>query len=370
MNKDNYECAVLIPIYRQEYTLEEKMSLHQIHKYLSGYHIFFVAPVGLKVEKYQALVPKAMVKFFPKKYFSGFEGYNCLMTSQDLYLAFLSYKKVLICQTDVFVFSNDLEQFLKLPYDYIGAPCAKHKPWECRLYGGNGGFSLRNVQSILKIIEKKFGKHGHINGMNEDTFFSDCGENGEDDFRVAPLDIALKFSFDQPLAKISYELNGHKIPFGFHGWYNYDISVSKMLITSYIGTNYAWKENIPNQEHLCKIKEFFKENKLVYMYGAGDIGQVFYEFCRKEKIDFEGYIVSDDQMINRTVYNNKKIYHISDIDNIKNCSIVITIMRRYRSMEDFERTLQLKGVTKILSVTTEMIFAVEEDLLRQKYFDN
>lgn len=370
IRKKDYECAVLIPIYKQVISIEEKISLQQISKNLNNYHIYFVAPEGLKIEKYKLLVPDAMVRFFPNEYFDGFEGYNHLMTSRELYLSFICYKKVLVCQTDVFIFSNNLEQFLTLPYDYIGAPFAKHKPWECRLCVGNGGLSLRNVQSVLRIIEKELGKEGKLRGKNEDTFFSDCGEKKEDDFHVAPLDIALKFAFDQSLASISYELNDHRIPFGFHGWYNYDTTISKYFIAPYLKKTYFWKKNIPNNEYIFQIKEFFTKNKLVYMYGAGDIGQVFYEFCQMENIDFEGYLVSDDQTVEKLTYNGKNLNHISDIDNIMDCAVAITILRRYRESNDFEKFLQLKGVTRILTITTAMVFAVEEELLGGKYLRN
>ncbi|KAH8603024.1 hypothetical protein B0O99DRAFT_604909 [Bisporella sp. PMI_857] len=52
-----------------------------------------------------------------------------------------------------------------LSYDWVGAPWSKDSQW-----GGNGGLSLRNVKSILKVLEKERRKDG--DGALEDLWLS------------------------------------------------------------------------------------------------------------------------------------------------------------------------------------------------------
>jgi hypothetical protein len=82
-----------------------------------------------------------------------FPMYNTLFTDQSFWSS-MPCKHALIFQTDVVLFNDTIDQFLE--YDYVGAPwCFNHRV-------GNGGFSLRNVQTMIEIL-KKYNPDGSIN---------------------------------------------------------------------------------------------------------------------------------------------------------------------------------------------------------------
>lgn len=49
-------------------------------------------------------------------------GYNRLMLSEDLYSAFSNYEYILICQSDAYIFRDELKEWCEAGYDYVGAP--------------------------------------------------------------------------------------------------------------------------------------------------------------------------------------------------------------------------------------------------------
>lgn len=361
----NKKFAIVIPVYKDNPSEEEKISLYRIQQIMGNYSIYYVVPQKIKETVYLDAIPNAEIVYMDNCFFDGFDGYNLLMTSKEFYANFLQFDKILICQADVFILSNQLEAFVSLDYDYIGAPCAKHKPWEERIYVGNGGLSLRDVRATIQAIDEGE-KKGLISGKNEDTFFSDFGEKYSDKYKVAPVEIALRFAFDQPLAELCYEIMGGKLPMGIHGWFNYDVSFSKKILSRYIPNTYLWGENITYSDYIIGIEAFLISSENVYFYGAGDIGRVFFDFCKIRNIKFNGYIVSDNQRIEENDYKGKKIQHLSECDNLDHAAVVVTILQRYRAREPYKDRLKMAGVEKIMEVSASMVFAVEDFVLRSK----
>ncbi|GAI96934.1 unnamed protein product [marine sediment metagenome] len=109
--------------------------------------------------------------------------YNALFTSSDFWEA-IHYDKILIFQHDSMMLRPGIDEFLD--YDYVGAP------WKFQLNGGNGGFSLRSKDMMLKTVNK-FPYIAHNHG-NEDVYFSNhlplVGGN------VAPREVCKKFSVE------------------------------------------------------------------------------------------------------------------------------------------------------------------------------
>ena len=106
------------------------------------------------------------------------EHYNRLLKSPEFWKS-LSASKVLIFQSDSLILSNDIQKYLH--YDYIGAPwsnaneaisqlLAKHAGQGMELAGGNGGFSVRNV-NLMQEIATSYGATSP-DSENEDVFFS------------------------------------------------------------------------------------------------------------------------------------------------------------------------------------------------------
>jgi hypothetical protein len=176
---------------------------------------------------------------------------------------------MLIYQTDAFVFRDDLDHWCSLGYDYIGAPW--FQGWgiptpDGKIIGvGNGGFSLRRINSVLKglqsITYSDFRKY--INGRRnlvkslvkqpfywflslfgenvlyyhstilfEDRVISDVIAVKNKDFKIPPAEEALQFSFEVNPRKL-YEMNNYNLPMGCHAWLRYDPEFWKPHIKSF-----------------------------------------------------------------------------------------------------------------------------------------
>jgi hypothetical protein len=159
-----------------------------------------------------------------------------------------------------------LEYWCRADFDYIGAPWVVHKdaPYAGQSAHegkvGNGGFALFKIESILKIfnsriyqIEPKrywellherrggFERLWHLPkrflkrllafngvkwelakyGSNDDTFWANRASHYYPQFRIAPLQTALRFAFEC-VPRYCFELNNHTLPFGCHAWPRYD----------------------------------------------------------------------------------------------------------------------------------------------------
>jgi hypothetical protein len=109
--------------------------------------------------------------------------YSKLLTS-TYFWNLLTGQHILIYQDDTFLFSSEIDKWLK--YDYVGAP------WPQEIYPvgyrvGNGGFSLRKRKLMLYITEKydissfpffeftkKYMRENNLKIIPEDCFFVKC----------------------------------------------------------------------------------------------------------------------------------------------------------------------------------------------------
>lgn len=208
--------AVLVPIYKNDLSKSELISLQQCKKIFSRHPIILIAPETMHIENNE--LSGLTVERFPEYFFKGIDGYNQLMLSKEYYQRFELYKYILIYQLDAFVFCDQLQDFCKLGYDYIGAPWLRGERFvddtEIRyLFVGNGGFSLRRIDSFLTILENE-----DVSGIScpEDVFWSSRKK-----LNIAPVEVAVSFSFEEQVKK-SFELNHNKLPFGCHAWFNFD----------------------------------------------------------------------------------------------------------------------------------------------------
>jgi hypothetical protein len=150
---------------------------------------------------------------------------------------------MLIYQLDAWVFRDELEDWCRQGFDYIGAPWGnagfveKYRrlrliprsscfPWlsgllyrnEFRV--GNGGFSLRNIRAFLRVLRSNETAVSRWGG-NEDLFWSFLGTQLDRSFRIAFEDRAMRFALElNPRAYV--ERMGGRLPFGCHAWQKYD----------------------------------------------------------------------------------------------------------------------------------------------------
>ena len=226
--------AVVIPTYKEELDELEKISLAQARKILVNYPFVMVAPEG---KNFSYFAPSDMVVQFPPQFFQSVKTYNQLMMSPKFYEAFTDFDYILIYQLDAFVFHDALEYFCSLGYDYIGAPWPRvyREPWiKITSNVGNGGFCLRNVKAHYNILKERTDLTIQWNARQwpEDNFFSHCGKRTDCNFRVAPIDVAYKFSAEFNPPRV-IKKNGGKLPFGCHDWRRKDTKFYSKLFQQF-----------------------------------------------------------------------------------------------------------------------------------------
>lgn len=201
-------CCVVIPVYREDPTGTELQSVRRTFSVFAGRDIVYLAPGGMSLERWPQ--PRhCSVLEAPGYFFTGKKSYSELCCRAELYEQLLQYDYMLICQPDCWVFRDDLDAFMALGHDYIGAP------WPAGVAGlkegvGNGGLSLRRVLSFRDVCLNADTPQKRPFHHPEDRFFCQiCA----DQLDIAPLEVAARFSLEHH-ADSYYERYG--LPMGCH----------------------------------------------------------------------------------------------------------------------------------------------------------
>lgn len=246
MKKGNV--IITIPIYTTHLSEQDWASIKQCFKILQDYTICYVKPESLNISPVTKKFKADIIESFPDHFFKGISGYNRLMLSSQFYNRFKGWEYIFIYQTDAWVFCDELEEWCKKNYDYIGAPWIPKKKYSlsyykiyialktiyCKLFSqpnynklyynvGNGGVSLRRTYKFASEAEKRVGEIEHLMSKrakdfyNEDVYWSITINEQDRVMNIPKWDEALKFSFDKNPQE-SLELNNGKLPFCCHGW--------------------------------------------------------------------------------------------------------------------------------------------------------
>jgi hypothetical protein len=228
----NQTVKVIIPIYKNRLDNDESLSLQQGCKILSRYPIVIVKPESLDIGNIIREYPSLETESFEDYFFRNMDSYNKLMVSPMFYERFLDCEYILIYQLDAYVFRDELEDWCRKAYDYIGAPWitrgefwkklgrlfrklmglkVKRRYDDCMYNVGNGGFSLRRTHLFYEIARTT---KNVTDPVPEDIFWSRIMRNGK--YRIPDYKEALFFSFDKYPCEC-FQITG-KIPFGCHAW--------------------------------------------------------------------------------------------------------------------------------------------------------
>jgi hypothetical protein len=164
--------------------------------------------------------------------FTDVRGYNRLLKS-PWFWRLLQADYALIFQSDSIILGNNIEDFLE--YDYVGAPWHRENEiWsgaQANLIRasdgvGNGGLSLRRVESMIAVAEE-YGADSP-DEENEDIFFVvGLLKKG---YRIAPRDVAYRFAQEVPCSDLAQVK-----PFGLHAaWYYSDNAMDLVRVTSVV----------------------------------------------------------------------------------------------------------------------------------------
>ncbi|MFI3318596.1 MAG: DUF5672 family protein [Rikenellaceae bacterium] len=239
--------AVVIPLYREDLSALELRLVKNNLAVLSSHAIIFLLPDGLNTNWLEANLAISRYKtvwvsqeWLGEK--NGIAGYNRMMLSASFYRLFEEWEYILICQSDVYIFRDELSHWCNQGYDCIAAPWVKRPIYSLPilkqymtlrrailsrpmshikqdLYGkiGNGGLSLRRVSSFIAACERYrtkieyfLAREGHL--YHEDVFWALVPE----DFSYPSQEEAMHFSIDTNPKYCMKKLRG-KLPFGCHG---------------------------------------------------------------------------------------------------------------------------------------------------------
>ena len=254
--------VIVVPVYKSTPSPEEKISFFQLLKIFSKHTITIVTFSGLNIdfyiEKANIINVNIDVKCFECEYFESLMSYNTLCLNLSFYKTFSEYEYILIYQLDCYVFRDELEEWCKKGYDYVGAPWftenSSHEEGGKLWKVGNGGFSLRKVDTFIKVLEYKkniysvkraykinksnkgslldflkivfFGKNNRIKEIlaqwndAEDIFYCLVLENTKLRLRIPEVNEATKFAFEKS-PRYLFDLNNEQLPFGCHAWKKY-----------------------------------------------------------------------------------------------------------------------------------------------------
>jgi hypothetical protein len=255
--------AVVTPMStRATLSADEEISMRHLRHYLGRYDRYLVAPEGLELD-----FPDFRIQRFHPKFFGSLRAHSWLILLPAFYKAFARYKYILIYHLDALAFSDQLEQWCATDIDYIGAPWmpCPDLPWIKEPAVGNGGFALMKVESCLKVLYGRYRRHPtkifrdflarnadqfhalkwvqrtfyrlpavqradriwdavqrtEVNTMNNDQFWSFEAMKYYPQFRVASVEMGLRFAFETIPARC-FELAGRQLPFGCHAFAKYD----------------------------------------------------------------------------------------------------------------------------------------------------
>jgi len=254
--------AVVVPLSMTfNPSADEELSLRHLTHFLGKYDKFMIAPQGLCVD-----YPGFQVKHFSKRFFGSALAHGKMQLSPEFYKSFLDYKYILMYHLDALVFSDQLLEWCNADFDLIAPPWVAHENAPYKIDGlfagrvGNGGFALYKVASFLKVLNssryaidpefyekeaskvergpkrwvlkakswlkrsKRFNDVKWETGRGvkiSDLFWATRAQHYYPEFKIAPVDVALRFGFEC-VPRHCFELTNHTLPFGCHAWQRYD----------------------------------------------------------------------------------------------------------------------------------------------------
>lgn len=244
------QVVICIPISKQELSAFEKVSLKQLNRVLGKYPRVFIAPESL-VFDYLEYGVGISVERFPDYLFYNVNSYSSLMLNINFYQRFSKYKYMLIYPTNAFVFSDRLEQFCRMDYDYIGAPISRFdSAWhaiDARV--GDGGLSLRKISAAIHILKQwnnivMDNPFIDLFKQREELFWGYCGGRKELSFNVPSAKVAAEFAVQANIGHLYRKIQNGWRPFGCCGWDDFHYDFWRKIIEGY-GFNFS---NSSNQE--------------------------------------------------------------------------------------------------------------------------
>ncbi len=252
---NNPSVCVVIPVYKNTLSPHETIALTQCVRVLGHYPMALVCPVSLDTSLLTNQFPLLKIHAFDDHFFTDVQAYNRLMLSVAFYEAFITFEFVLIHQLDAFVFRDELADWCRRGYDYIGAPWLRDRDfrnWRDETWFnlkrqlatwldlkkadgvtpreiislnrvGNGGLSLRRVAALHRALRRnrhriRAYEQQPMHQYNEDVFFGIDVNRFWPHLRIPGFRTAMQFAVEFYPERAIEVYNGGKLPFGCHAW--------------------------------------------------------------------------------------------------------------------------------------------------------
>lgn len=382
--------CIVVPVYKQELNLFEKISLRQLLRILGNYPIYFVQPDSIEIYYEELNGYQYNICKFNEWYFQSTETYSELMLSSFFYERFSDYKYMLIYQLDSFVFFDGLSDFCNMGYDYIGAP--QYHSWTKDIVVGNGGLSLRKIDSTLyvtKHYEEIVGEPYYREYFKkwEDNFFSYCGSKNEIEFTVPDISQANTFSVVMDVENGIQNIPVNGLPFGTHAWHRMNFEFWKDIIKAYgYQTDDLVAENNVNtleSDQDARYREYFLDtlsglpndtkqeilevlgldsDKKYAIWGAGLFGKRFLKFLLDQGLKVFVIFDSDPK---EKIFDGITIKY-PDFEEIRKRNLTVLI-----GSENYEKEMESKllknGCENLIKLPT--LFNEKWKIIGAKYFE-
>jgi len=234
------DCAIVVPAYKKADSLliSEVMSLENTGKMFANRDIFLLCPESFSnksVDAYEKIAThKIKALKMPDEYFTSTKQYSQMLLKDSVYNALVAkYEYMLVCQTDCWTLSDDLDTWCEKQYDYVGAPIFspnalwvdhshRHNGYMPQV--GNGGYSIRKIETFIDMTRDGSDLKEFINGNTSDVEYEDkwfCNDIEMHYDLVRPSwREAMHFAIDMN-PEIAYKVCGEDtswLPMGMHAW--------------------------------------------------------------------------------------------------------------------------------------------------------
>lgn len=259
------DVIVIVPTHLEMLEEDQAMVLRHNAQVLSDYPIEIVLPNSCAPDWYEAFFAReginGTVRLVKSEYFGSAAAVNKMGTDPMFYRLYQSYKYMLICHLDAWLFEDQLTKWIARDDDFIGAPLflpdvgRGHFMRRMAPYGCNGGLSLRRIDTCIRVLEdfrpgfnffrviqavwflarnRRFDFivilwrllrllwtdwQGTCIKYNiyEDVFFTIIAPMMGARIKVTPSHVAMRFSCEVNYDQIQKERLGQTPPFGIHG---------------------------------------------------------------------------------------------------------------------------------------------------------
>lgn len=368
MEKRNH-CAVVIPAYREHPTPSEKKSLDRTADILNHRALYLLVPEDLPTDWYSSRYPHITIQRYPPSCFSGFSSYNRWMLSADFYEEWLrlGFEWILICQLDVYVFSDMLDVFLKEHYAYWGGPMLRVSKGRPELYGGNGGFSLRNLKAMARVLREGRKEVQAWTG-HEDEFFSEYGRKHPDVLPIPAPNISARFAYDRFLRYLHGALGS--LPFAMHSFERHDPEYGAYLADC--AANPDAPPFCETWERDAALREFLSKGGDLYLYGIGMWGHSFLTYMQRHQWEVAGFVVSDRKDARGGCFYGHPVFSLIDFSKqarTRKVKVLIAFSMMYwgqKERENFHHMLTKIGVQAVFEPNACLLNMIGEEWMFER----